>query len=829
MRDNSFLKADYFKYLLVSLLTIAIYGNTIQHDFTWDDQLVISQNTATMKGLEGLSEIWTSYAYLQDRPVYRPVPQSIHAILWEISPNTPALHHLANLFFFILCCFAFYRALRVYFEDFNPWLLFFITLLFVLHPIHTEVVANCKSLDEILSLLFSLYALLFIKTLKPQNLLWGILFFILALLSKISALTLLSLGLVYGFSWIGKKLQIDLKTIQKKIDPFVLASILFIAIYGYLVYNDLGGNHPFVFLYLAAPFILFIANRKVKAVFILALTVLLSLHGRWEFALLVFYIHFSSHYSEQKKEQLILLGEFFVFAITTSILDNNSFLMSFLILASLASFNYFQFGVRQHKKTFRAICFTLLLFIFLTSIQENTLKLVLLFIFLSLVALINFKIFSLKKKIILLFFFIPVLELYEFPEDLIWQENAVTETVLVENIQSGVKTPILPFHNILISAGSKSEKYATICRIQLIYLQKLIFPTALVHQHGTWQIKLASWKDWDVYLSILIHVLLLWLAYYFYRQKYYITMWGILWYFSTISIYTNIIRLMPDTLAERFLFLPSIGFSIAFVSGCYFLIQKFQKEEKKSLVTLGLLLLPLFGYYAFKTIDRNKDWKDNYTLAANTLPYAQNNAAINAQYALELNNLMKYNVIPKSDSAQALVIKHYKKAIDIFPDFYGPNADLANFYILKSKPTLAFPYLKEAARLKPEEWIHHYFLGLIYYERKEYALGVENFTALIQDSILQTNPIKFPELLEAYEFKARCLHNIGKDEEAYNTLNEAVEVFNQRSTYVLLSNLYRMTGKVPLAIETFERLLLITPGDQELINTIELLRQGKIL
>lgn len=460
---------------------------------------------------------------------------------------------------------------------------------------------------------------------------------------------------------------------------------------------------------------------------------------------------------------------------------------------------------------------------------ESTIKLVMLFLVLTIAALSYFENISLKKKVLLLFFFAPILELYSFPKGLERQIEVAEEIVQVEHVDSDVKSPILPFHNILISAGSKSEKYATICRIQLIYLQKLIFPTALVHQHGTWQIKLASWKDWDVYLSILIHVLLLWLAYYFYRQKYYITMWGILWYFSTISIYTNIIRLMPDTLAERFLFLPSIGFSIAFVSGCYFLIQKFQKEEKKSLVTLGLLLLPLFGYYAFKTIDRNKDWKDNYTLAANTLPYAQNNAAINAQYALELNNLMKYNVIPKSDSAQALVIKHYKKAIDIFPDFYGPNADLANFYILKSKPTLAFPYLKEAARLKPEEWIHHYFLGLIYYERKEYALGVENFTALIQDSILQTNPIKFPELLEAYEFKARCLHNIGKDEEAYNTLNEAVEVFNQRSTYVLLSNLYRMTGKVPLAIETFERLLLITPGDQELINTIELLRQGKIL
>ncbi len=36
------------------------------------------------------------------------------------------------------------------------------TLLFVVHPVHTEVVANIKSRDEILSLLFTLFSLSFL-------------------------------------------------------------------------------------------------------------------------------------------------------------------------------------------------------------------------------------------------------------------------------------------------------------------------------------------------------------------------------------------------------------------------------------------------------------------------------------------------------------------------------------------------------------------------------------------------------------------------------------------------------------------------------------------
>lgn len=828
MLNNPFFKTERFKLLVIAVLAIALYGNTLKHSFTWDDQLVISQNTATMKGLGGLSEIWTSYAYIQDRPVYRPIPQSIHAILWKISPNTPALHHYANLFFFILCCFAFYRALQEYFEELNPWLLFFITLLFVLHPIHTEVVANSKSLDEILSLLFSLCVFMLLKKLKPKDILLGVLFFVLALLSKISALTLLFFSLLFGMSYFAKKLKVDLEALKNKIDPCIVAVLSLIAIYGFCIRYGLGANYPFAFLYLAAPFVLFIDNRYIKGILILVLTALLSLEERWAFALFIFYIHFSAQYSEQRKNQLFLLVEFVLFTLITTMLDYNSALSSAVIFLSFLAFYYFKIGVKQHKKQFFIILGITVLSAILFGLSELTIKVVLIYIIFSVAGFIYFEKASLKHKLILLCFFIPVLELYQFSSNLTMQKEPMEEVIVEKTIESEVKSPILPFHNTLVAAENNSQKAATICRIQLIYLQKLVFPTALVHQHGTWQIEFASWKDWDVYLSILIHLLLLWLAYYFYKQKYYITMWGILWYFMTMSIYTNIVRLMPDTLAERFLFLPSIGFSIAFVSGLYFLIQKFQKEEKKSLLTLGLILLPLFSYYAYKTIDRNKDWKNNYTLAANTLPYAQNNAAINAQYALELNNLIKAGQIQNVDSAESLVLKHYQKAIDIFPDFYGPQADLANFYILKSKPALAFPYLLEATRLKPEEWIHHYFLGLIYYERNEYANGVEQFTAVIKDSVLQQKPSQFPELLEAYEFKARCLHNIGKDAEAYETLDAGIAIFNQRSTYVLLANLYRITGKTSLAIETFERLLLIAPEDQELINTIQYLKEGKI-
>jgi len=54
---------------------------------------------------------------------------------------------------------------------------FIATMLFAGHPIHTEVVANIKGRDEIMSLLFSLLALFaavkYVKTQKITDLIWG--------------------------------------------------------------------------------------------------------------------------------------------------------------------------------------------------------------------------------------------------------------------------------------------------------------------------------------------------------------------------------------------------------------------------------------------------------------------------------------------------------------------------------------------------------------------------------------------------------------------------------------------------------------------------------
>jgi hypothetical protein len=105
-----------------------------------------------------------------------------------------ALRHFNNMLFYVLSILVLFGFLKDYLFKNNWDLAFLTTLLFAIHPLHTEVVANMKSRDEIFSFLFII--LTFIYTFKSLELkkikyfiVAGFMYF-LALLSKEYAFTL---------------------------------------------------------------------------------------------------------------------------------------------------------------------------------------------------------------------------------------------------------------------------------------------------------------------------------------------------------------------------------------------------------------------------------------------------------------------------------------------------------------------------------------------------------------------------------------------------------------------------------------------------------------
>ncbi|MEM7040391.1 MAG: glycosyltransferase family 39 protein, partial [Bacteroidota bacterium] len=146
--------------ILVALAFLQ-YGNTLGHDYAMDDMIVIGANERVKKGISGIPALFSRYEseQLEDQYGYRPITLSTFAIDQSVFGPSAFGGHLMNVVYFALLCIVMFLTLREIFPQYGQWLPFFITLLYLFHPIHVEAVANIKSRDEILSMLFSLLAL----------------------------------------------------------------------------------------------------------------------------------------------------------------------------------------------------------------------------------------------------------------------------------------------------------------------------------------------------------------------------------------------------------------------------------------------------------------------------------------------------------------------------------------------------------------------------------------------------------------------------------------------------------------------------------------------
>jgi protein O-mannosyl-transferase len=178
-----------------------LYANTLGHGFVLDDPLILEQNKYVTRGLSGIPDLFfKSYrAEVADGAatgfLYRPLSPMFFAIEWALGGGKPFLFHLLQVLWYGATVMMVFITFRSLFRPEKWQLAALIALLFAVHPLHTEVVANIKSRDEILALFFCVTALYFwLKWRDNQltkHLYVALASFFLALLSKESAITFL--------------------------------------------------------------------------------------------------------------------------------------------------------------------------------------------------------------------------------------------------------------------------------------------------------------------------------------------------------------------------------------------------------------------------------------------------------------------------------------------------------------------------------------------------------------------------------------------------------------------------------------------------------------
>jgi protein O-mannosyl-transferase len=151
--------------ILVAILAFVLYSNTLAHDFAMDDPLVLTGNKYVQRGAVGISDIFNN-SYLQGfsgqkDASYRPLSLTAFALEKDFLGGTAGTYHLMNVLWYVATCVLAYGLLSNLLAPKGlAWLALLLTMLFTAHPIHTEVVANIKSRDEIMACFGTLLCLL---------------------------------------------------------------------------------------------------------------------------------------------------------------------------------------------------------------------------------------------------------------------------------------------------------------------------------------------------------------------------------------------------------------------------------------------------------------------------------------------------------------------------------------------------------------------------------------------------------------------------------------------------------------------------------------------
>lgn len=189
---------------LLGGIAFLLYIQTVGFNYALDDRAVLFANDFVKDGFGGFGKILTTFywdGYWDDNAgLFRPVSLLLFATEWQFVGDNPAVFHFVHVVLLAVLCMQLYRFLRDLFRDYGMTLAFLATLIWILMPIHTEVCANLKSADEILSLLFSVLGFrALLKWSDSRNngsmILSGIYFF-LALLSKEGAALMLPIALL---------------------------------------------------------------------------------------------------------------------------------------------------------------------------------------------------------------------------------------------------------------------------------------------------------------------------------------------------------------------------------------------------------------------------------------------------------------------------------------------------------------------------------------------------------------------------------------------------------------------------------------------------------
>ena len=132
--------------------------------------------------------------------------------------------------------------------------------------------------------------------------------------------------------------------------------------------------------------------------------------------------------------------------------------------------------------------------------------------------------------------------------------------------------------------------------------------------------------------------------------------------------------------AERVLYLPSMGFCLLVGYGAYSVLKSVNYVALRAIFTL--FLLSLLTTHALKTTVRNQDWVSEHTIYASAV-------MINPRHGPMLTNLGAVYVVDKSMKNYTIAEKLFKHCVDVAPEYPRGLSNYAGLLEATSRKDMA--------------------------------------------------------------------------------------------------------------------------------------------
>lgn len=440
-------------------------------------------------------------------------------------------------------------------------------------------------------------------------------------------------------------------------------------------------------------------------------------------------------------------------------------------------------------------------------------------------ALVSFALGYMSKVNVFTFVFIIPLIFYFFTE--IKTKKIIISTLLVIGvlvlivliprliIGTAVR-PIQFIENPLHFDPTFAERIGTSMIVLLHYLKMLVFPHPLLFYYGFDMIPVSTFSNPLVWVSLLIHLALFGYAVYTIKKKSLLS-FAILFYLINIGIFSNLMAPPTGIVAERFMYVASLGFAIALA---YLLFRVFkvdpatQKVPSRALTYIILISIIIAIPASAKTIDRNRDWKNEMSLYEADMPYMEKSAKGNFIYATNLRSLIVQQLksgTPRNqivDDAN-ICITHFKRAVAVYPEYPDAWNNLGEtFLLLLNESDSSIKYFEKAVEVNPQLQSAYYNLGYTYQVTGQYEKSIMNY-----EKALEIEPWEIRTMSNL----AQMYEKTGNLEKATSLNEDIIKIDPTLDVpYLNLASFALHQGDNASAIGYFEKALEVNPNNMKL-------------